>query len=192
MLVVIGGQCRKVGKTSVLTGLIRATPQARWTAVKISHHALQGCAPTGNRPGCLLVEETALTHTDSGRYLEAGAVRSYWLRTRPGGLREAVSALRPILEAGPNSILESDGIVEFLDPDLYLVVLDFSLDNVKQTTLRHLRRADACVVIARAGALPVTEHLLGMTLEAKPRYPVTPPGFFSRELADFVRGRLTA
>jgi molybdopterin-guanine dinucleotide biosynthesis protein len=38
-LVVVGGQGRKVGKTSVITGLIRRLNTLAWTAVKICHHA---------------------------------------------------------------------------------------------------------------------------------------------------------
>ena len=37
-LVVVGGQARKVGKTSVIAGLIRGLSGLAWTAVKISHH----------------------------------------------------------------------------------------------------------------------------------------------------------
>jgi len=37
-LVVVGGQARKVGKTSVIAGLIRGLNTFVWTAVKISYH----------------------------------------------------------------------------------------------------------------------------------------------------------
>ena len=37
-VVVVGGQSRKVGKTSVVCGLIAALPEMRWTAIKLTQH----------------------------------------------------------------------------------------------------------------------------------------------------------
>ena len=37
-LIVIGGHSRNVGKTSVVAGLIAATPQLNWTAFKITQY----------------------------------------------------------------------------------------------------------------------------------------------------------
>ena len=37
-IVVVGGQSRNVGKTSLVANLIKAVPERRWTAVKITQH----------------------------------------------------------------------------------------------------------------------------------------------------------
>ena len=42
-LVVVGGQARKVGKTSVVAGLISSIGERRWTAIKTSGHIHRHC-----------------------------------------------------------------------------------------------------------------------------------------------------
>lgn len=125
MLLVVGGQHRKIGKTCLVEELIRATPEARWTALKIAHrHA--GLA----------------THGDTERYLSAGAARSQLLEIEPGGLRLAVPAIREILATSPNVICESNSILEFFRPDLYLFISDPADPEMKDSARRFASRAD--------------------------------------------------
>ncbi len=65
MRIAVGGNSRKVGKTSVICGLIRALAGFGWTAVKISPHLHPG------RGG------------DTGRYLAAGARDAIFLASPP-------------------------------------------------------------------------------------------------------------
>jgi hypothetical protein len=66
MLVAVGGNSRKAGKTSVVCGIIRALPEAAWTAIKISPHA-----------------HSAMPGGDTARFLEAGARRALLLAEPP-------------------------------------------------------------------------------------------------------------
>ena len=118
--------------------------QYNWTAVKVTQHG----HGEPDRP-YVLDEELEPGDSDSGRYLRAGARRAFWLRTPPGCLGDAIPALRGILAAGAHTLVESNSILEFFDPDLYLVVLDFACKDFKPSTLRYLDRADALVVIDR-------------------------------------------
>ena len=86
---------------------------------------------------------------------------------------------------------ESDSIVEFFDPDLYLVVLDYACDDFKVSTLRHMDRADACVVIDHGLAQPVWQAITEGIWEEKPRFGVKPPAYVSAALTEFVKSRLT-
>ena len=81
--------------------------------------------------------------TDSARFLAAGAVRSYWVRTRQGQLAEAMPRVRKELAQAKNAILESNSIVRFLKPDLYLTVLDPATRDFKPSAQYFLDRADA-------------------------------------------------
>src|SRR5437868_9945787 len=48
----------------------------------------------------------------------------WWVRTEQGRLAEAMPSLREKLKTAENIIVESNSILKFLRPDLYLTVLD--------------------------------------------------------------------
>jgi hypothetical protein len=187
MVVVVGGHSRNIGKTSVVVGLIRLLPEARWTAVKITQHGHGQVEST--RPYDLR-EQVEPGDSDTGRFLAAGARRSYWLRTPVGQLGNAVAALRGILESSENAILESNSILAFVEPDLYLAVVDLSVSDVKSSSRRFLDRADAFVVNDGGSVAPFWKEIFAGRLERKPRFPISPPHYVSTELAQFVRDRL--
>src|SRR5215468_12189011 len=131
-LVVIGGHSRNVGKTSVVAGLIAALPDYDWTAVKITQYGHGVCSANGEPCDCatgdhswaISEERDRSGESDTSRFLLAGASRVFWVRTEQGRLAEAVPDVRSILAGSTNAILESNSIVRFLRPDLYLTVLD--------------------------------------------------------------------
>jgi hypothetical protein len=151
---VVGGHTRSIGKTSLVEDLIRAFPEAGWTAVKITQYGHGVCTTHGEPCECAsathpyaLDEETDRSGgTDTSRFLVAGARRSLWLRTRQGELAEGMPLLRGALTEGENVILESNAVLAFIRPALYLVVLDARLPDFKETAQRYLDRADAFVL----------------------------------------------
>jgi hypothetical protein len=204
MLVVVGGHTRDVGKTSVLTGLICALPQWQWTALKITQYGHGTCASKGDPCECaptdpeqlkhpyVLTEEEMPTNTDTGRYLAAGAVRSFWLRTAQGQLSGAVPILRKMTAACPNLIVESNSVLEFFQPDLYLVVMDFSKEDFKPSSLRYLDRADALVVIDSGINVPMWEQVSRGLWDGKKQFVVKPPYYVTMEIAQFVKTKLSS
>ncbi len=155
MIVVVGGHSRNIGKTSVVANLIGACPQYRWTAVKITQFGHGVCSADGaececstdpDHPFALTRERDAESGTDTARYLAAGARESLWLRTRMGELGFAMPALRRVLERAADVILESNSVLQFVRPDVYLVVLDAANPDFKPTSQRYLDRADAFLV----------------------------------------------
>lgn len=199
MLVVVGGHSRNIGKTGVVAGLIRGLPEARWTAVKITQHGHGPCPQTGRRRECAgdprhpySLSEEADPHGrgDSARYLAAGARRSFWLRTAAGRLGGALPALRRVLDSSENALLESNSVLQFLRPDLYLVVLDSSVADFKDSTRRYLDRADAFLLAGGGPYLPSWKGIAARRLESKPRFRVSPPEYTQPELIDFVRWRM--
>jgi hypothetical protein len=151
---VVGGHTRSIGKTSLVVDVIRAMPEAAWTAVKITQYGHGVCSEHGEPCDCASATHAAILdeekdrsgRTDSSRFLVAGAQRSLWLRTRQGDLAEGMPLLREALRQAENVILESNAVLGFVRPELYLVVLDPMLPDFKESTQRYMDRADAFVL----------------------------------------------
>jgi hypothetical protein len=200
MLIVVGGHTRNIGKTSVVAGLIQALPQFDFAAMKITQFGHGICSASGASCDCCLApehpyaiaEERRPGPSDTGRFLAAGARRSFWVRTATGQLAGAMPAIREVCAASRNLIVESNSIVEFLTPDLYLVVLDFAQADFKASSRRLLSRADACVAIEPGIPMPLWNEVPLESWDAKPRFPVRPPQYVTAALAAFVNERLLA
>ena len=190
-VIVVGGHSRNIGKTSVVAGLIARLPEFRWTAFKITQYGHGFCTADGKPCQCqtedscvsLTAEQDPASGTDTSRFLAAGAARSIWVRTRIGMLAEAMPRIEKELAACENAILESNSILEFLEPDLYLTVLDPAVEDFKDSARRFLDRADA-VLISSVGEMHPP------ALDSKPQFRIPPPDYMSGELVDFVRARL--
>ena len=197
MLVVIGGHSRNVGKTSVVAGLIAALPERHWTAVKITQYGHGVCSDHGAECGCadpahpfaVSEEHERDSGTDTSRYLAAGAARAYWVRTAMGQLGEALPELRRIFSNSEHVICESNSLLQFVKPDVYVAVLDFGVADFKPTSLRYLDRADAVLVHA-ATEQPVWRGVAQRLWQGKPRFDAHPPEYVPPALVEFVSARL--
>jgi hypothetical protein len=195
-IVVVGGHARNIGKTSVVAGLIRALPELRWSAFKITHH-WHGTDLVDAKQGTAFViseECDAAAGSDSSRYLAAGALRSFWVRTQEGRLGEAMPRLREEFVGaqvdGGNVLVESNSILGFLEPDVYLSVLDPGTADFKESARRYLDRADA--VLSAADEIGIASWKgvpLGL-VAGTPRFRMQPPEYVTAEIVGFVRERL--
>jgi hypothetical protein len=170
--IVIGGHTRSIGKTQLVCDVIAAFPQVHWIAGKITQYGHGVCAQNGDNCDCAPAEHVCAIHwetqldsgTDSARFLAAGALRSFWLRTKQGFLAEGLPLLRAalqetLLDAGtepPPLIVESNSLLQFLRPSLYIVVLDPAKEDFKDSARAALDRADALVFRSSSEALPAT------------------------------------
>jgi hypothetical protein len=190
-LIVVGGQSRNLGKTSLVAGLIAAMAECGWTAVKITQFGHGVCSVNGKSCHCAVDEHRwAITEerdrsgkTDTSRFLLAGATRSLWVRTKQGRLEEAMPKLREKLAAASNVIIESNSIMGFLQPDLYLSVLDRGTADFKASALKFLKSADAVVLHEGAAA----GEFGGKTV-----FRVKPPQYVTEEIVGWVRGQIPA
>jgi hypothetical protein len=197
-IVVVGGHTRNIGKTSVVAGIIRAFPQMRWTAFKITQFGHGVCSANGEPCDCETAEHTVAVSeerdgssgTDSARYLAAGAVRSFWVRTRMGQLAEAMPRIRKELATAENAVIESNSILRFLRPDVYLSVLDPGVADFKDSARRYLDRADAVLVPAGGLGRPEWKGVSLKLLEGTPVLTITPPEYVPVAVADFLAERL--
>lgn len=162
-IIVVGGHTRSIGKTQLVCDLISAFPHAGWVAGKITQYGHGVCAQNGHDCDCAPDEhicaiswERHANETDSGRFLAAGAARSFWLRTKQGFLAEGLPLLREALReidahaetSQHNLILESNTLLQFLKPSLYLMVLDPARSDFKDSARLQMDRASAFVLRA--------------------------------------------
>lgn len=200
-IVVIGGHSRSVGKTSVVAGLIAAIPERNWTAVKITQYGHGVCSKDGQPCDCAVDDQEhtfAITEehdrsgeSDTSRFLVSGARRSLWVRTRQGFLAEAMPGLRRELAAAEDVIIESNSIMKFLRPDIYITVLDPANPDFKSSAREFLDRADAVILDQPPpGELefaPAWNHVSLNPVSGKPVFRVHPPQYVTAEVAEFVR-----
>ncbi|MEO6120286.1 MAG: hypothetical protein ABIP12_06300 [Terriglobales bacterium] len=202
-VVVIGGHSRNVGKTSVVAGIIAALPEANWTAAKITQFGHGVCSVSAEPCACALNEREhswsideefdRAGKSDTSRFLVAGARRVLWVRTKQGMLAEAMPRLREELAGAENVILESNSVVRFLRPDVYLSVLNFENPDFKDSAREFLDRADGIILHASAaGKLPQWDRVSLKLIEGKPTFTITPPQYVTPEIVDFVRNRIMA
>jgi hypothetical protein len=212
-VVVVGGHTRNIGKTSVMAALIREFAPLNWIAVKITQYGHGICSRDGHACDCapeehpfaLTEERDSRARSDTSRFLAAGARRSLWLRARQGQLGEALPLLTRKLTRAPWVVIESNSIVEFIDPLLYLVVVDRSRHDFKTSAERWLGRADALIpvekghapvaipeadAVSRPAQRPAQGSALQDIIRSKPSFPVRAPDFWSSALTAFVRDRI--
>jgi hypothetical protein len=198
-LIVVGGHSRNIGKTSVVAGLIAALPEFRWTAMKVTQYGHGICSRSGKACHCAtedhswaITEERNLSgKSDSSRFLLSGAVRSLWVRTQQGMLADAMPRVREELASSENAILESNSVMRFVEPDLYLTVLDAATEDFKPSAQEFLARADA--VVLHEGSERVAWQSASLeTVSGKPTFRIHPPQYVTPELVEYVRKKLKA
>jgi hypothetical protein len=211
-IVVIGGHTRSVGKTSVVAGIISALPDFHWTALKITQYGHGVCSANGEACDCVTADHSLAVSeerdrsgdSDTSRFLLAGADHSWWVRTQQGELAEAMPRIRKILASSQNVIIESNSILRFLKPDVYLTVLDPRTADFKASAQTFLDRADAVLLHSNQNGGEDPEAKTATSSEDaawervslkpvlnRPIFPIHPPSYVTQQVIEFVRARLS-
>ena len=195
-MVVVGGNSRDIGKTSVVVELIRALPHYHWTAIKLTQYGEQTGKEQNDTPPELpfvIQEETNRGgQTDTSRFLAAGARRALWVRVRPGALATAIPALRQAIVHDEYVIVESNSILRFYKPNVYITLLDPAQKDFKPSAQEFLHRADAYLVLEPGLENPRWEGISLDRLRHKPVFRIRGDGRVAPEIAAFVESRLRA
>jgi hypothetical protein len=200
-IVVIGGHSRSVGKTSVVAGLIAALPEMKWTAFKVTQYGHGICSAKGEACSCAaddhswaITEERDLSgDSDTSRFLAAGAVRAWLVRTEQGRLAEAMPKVREKISAAENVIVESNSILKFLQPDLYLTVLDPATADFKSSAQEFLDRSNALLLHDKPDSAAIAWERVSLKPVAdRPMFLIHPPEYVTAEIVEFVRSSLRA
>jgi len=197
-IVVIGGHSRSVGKTSVVAGLIAALPEYNWTAMKVTQYGHGVCSMNGEACHCatedhtwaISEEKSRSGESDTSRFLVSGAARVWWVRTEQGRLAEAVPTIRRRLAESKNAILESNSILKFVRPDLYLTVLDPATADFKRSAQEFLDRADAIILHQGSVGGSVWEGVSLKPVAGRPVFHISPPDYVTPEIVEFVRSKM--
>jgi len=168
-LIVVGGHTRSIGKTQLVCDLITAFSSSHWLAGKITQYGHGVCAQNGENCDCAPTDHAVAldwelagvpltkSESDSARFLQAGAERAFWLRTKQGYLAEGMPLLRDALAAavaqgrasdgngGLNVIIESNSLLQFVKPSLYVTVFDAAREDFKDSARQMFDRADVFV-----------------------------------------------
>ena len=199
-IVIIGGHSRSVGKTSVVSGLISALPDFNWIALKITQYGHGICSANGEACDCATADHAwAVTEernrageSDTSRFLVAGARHAWWVRTEQGRLAEAMPRVRQILAEAQHAIIESNSVLRFLKPDLYLTVLDPQTADFKASAQSFLDRANAVLLhSAEASNGPAWERISLKPVINRPIFSIRPPQYITPEVTHFVREHLS-
>jgi hypothetical protein len=103
-------------------------------------------------------------------------------------LAEAMPGLRKELASAENAILESNSVIRFLRPDLYLTVLDAANPDFKASAREYLDRADA-VILHHGTKQPAWSNVSLKPVAGRPVFGIQPPPYVTPELIEFVRQR---
>jgi hypothetical protein len=162
-LILVAGHSRGVGKTATIEEILRAQRNGRWAAVKVSAH--RHCDPRESRP---LIERdiTIDAATQTGRYLIAGAERAYLCRTPSSQLAATARFIRGLRESGFNVIVESNRIVDFVEPDVVVFAVAPRIADWKASSGVVLPRTHAFVVRDRDAAA-AWEFVHGLELKGR-------------------------
>ena len=140
-----------------------------WTAVKITQFGHDVCSIDGDSCNCAVAEHQFSiseererdSGTDTARFLAAGATRSLWVRTRQGELFTALAALKKAIADCEFVIIESNSLRRFLEPALYLQVLDPENSDFKLSAQQFFDLADAYLLVARDGGVNPASLMTG-------------------------------
>lgn len=198
-IIVVGGHSRSVGKTSVVAGLIAALPEFNWTALKVTQYGHGICSRSGKSCHCASDDHTwAISEesnrsgkSDTSRFLVAGAQHVWWVRTEQGRLGEAMPAIRRTLSDSANVIFESNSILEFVRPDVYLTVLNPATADFKKSAHKFLDLADAVILHQSSRASAWNEVSLKQVGD-RPKFQIQPPPYVTEEILDFVKTKLSS
>lgn len=197
-LVAVGGHSRNIGKTSLLCSLVAATPEFDWTAVKIAQSGHGVCSQDGQPCDCA-VDDPVHPYSidpetnrdgpeDTSRMLRAGAKRALWVRSPQGRLGEAMPSFEKTVGGDERVIVESNSLLDHLDPAFYVAVLDFRVEDFKASCRRHLERADAFALAAPD--ISPWEWFDPELLVRKPCFTVGPPSYCTPEIGALLRERV--
>ena len=199
-LVVVGGHSRSVGKTSVVAGLSTALRECNWTALKITQYGHGVCSANGAPCDCATADHSwAVSEekdpsgtSDTSRFLAAGAAGAWWVRTEQGRLAEAMPTVRKRLAKSKNAIVESNSLLKFVRPDLYLTVLDPATADFKRSAQEFMDLADAVILHhpSDANSKLVWSGVSLKPVASRPIFHIRPPEYVTEEIVEFVKSKL--
>ena len=112
------------------------------------------------------------------------------MRTEQGRLAEAIPTIRRRIAESESVILESNSILKFVRPDLYLTVLDPATADFKRSSQEFLDLADAVILHASDGSKAAWTGVSLKPSAGRPIFEIRPPEYVTTEIVEFVKGSI--
>src|SRR5207245_11107627 len=125
--------------------------------------------------------------SDTSRFLVAGATRAWRVRTEQGRLAEAMPTILRRLGESENASLESNSLLKFLRPDLYITVLDPATADLKKSAQACLDRVDA--VLVHDTAQTAWQGISLKVVAERQTFYIRPPEYGQPEIPQFVTAK---
>lgn len=127
-LLLVTGSGRNVGKTTFICNVISGSPLRKMAAIKISPHFHEptiGLVSVLETENFRIYEETNfLSDKDTSRYLQAGAVKSYYIQSTDKFLKEAFQLTSVLLDPDLPFLVESARLGHIFNPELFIFIQD--------------------------------------------------------------------
>jgi hypothetical protein len=136
LIIGIGGAHSGVGKTTYASLLLRSLKG--WGAIKYTKTGLYSSIVDDRE---ILSEEGK----DTKRYLDAGAERVLWVQSPPSDLCEVLPLAVERLSDLNGIIVEGNSAIEFLRPDIIILIFGSKSSTIKDSAKRLVRQADVVV-----------------------------------------------
>ncbi len=125
-MLLVAGSTRNIGKTSFICQLLQRVRNHAPIAIKISPHfhaPTQGLKVLSENEHYQLFEETNQNSTkDSSRYLQSGALRSFYIQVTDELLPDAFMALLPFLTSTNPILIESAALHKHVAAGLFVFI----------------------------------------------------------------------
>ena len=89
-----------------------------------------------------------------------------------------------------NVICESNSVLKFIRPDIYITVLDSGTADFKASAREFLDFADALIMQERADRAAAWTNISLTEDRRRPVFRIRPPHYVTPEIVEFVRSRL--
>ncbi|MCX6267423.1 MAG: hypothetical protein NTW16_08720 [Bacteroidetes bacterium] len=144
--IIISGSGKKVGKTFMSTALIRVfSAKFPLLALKISPHVHDSLGNTclrASSEGIRIFQDLGPHAKNSGKFLEAGALQSYFMETDDGHLAEAFELfMKECNNANHPVICESGALTSLIRPGISIFI-DSATDDLPKHKLEARQLAD--------------------------------------------------
>lgn len=148
-IITVSGAHSGVGKTALIERLLKDLKG--WSALKVtvSHN---GSCPKGKPCGAcdgleskfsIVTDKVSIEEKgkDTQRFKAAGALKVFWLKARPDGLRQGLNEILYRLKNAKGVIIEGTSILKYIRPDLAILVKN--KDSVlKPSAVKALKKID--------------------------------------------------
>ena len=144
-VITVSGAHKGVGKTLLTELLLRNL--TGFAAIKITMTDLQTSVTDDE-------EEVMIPGKDTFRMKRSGAEKVVWVKATEESLQEAMEHALGMVGKPKGLLIEGNSILWYLNPEIaFFVIDDSTIDSMKQSRVSALKKADACVINEKNGAI---------------------------------------